>query len=256
LVDIWGGDTKSKVPLKEMDQQGLSCSTFTPTSQAATECARFLRRLERSIVEIGDGDTLEYRGTSLLTISRQDPVIRLAFGKQMKTSERNSYRRPGTCGYHRWPQHRVILLKRCSRTLRVTEANWQDGEEGTELCRNTLHRAVDTGYKGPERVRGKKKKKQAVLFNLGGLLTSMVFTDLNGRSRVAITWGMARSPLASNNGAACYTASEDRRLRDAVKVGGMIPGGKVEELKLLCRPVLTVHASRFADTKRCCLTTG
>lgn len=185
--DVWGGDslTEWKVPFWEMDiSRGLKLlerALFTHIITSRYGAALMVAQGSGLIVEIGDGDTLEYRGTFLYDFVKTS-VIRLAFGMaedlRTKIEAAEGPVLAGITALALTPGY--LRSEEMLENFGVTEANWQDGaKKDPSFARSeTPHyigRAVVALACDPN-----VAAKAGKAFSTWGLVDEYEFTDLNG----------------------------------------------------------------------------
>ena len=189
--DVWGGESLVEwgVPFWELDvSKGLRMlerAVFTHIITSRYGVPLMVAQGHGLIVEIGDGDNLEYRGSFLYDLVKTS-VMRLAFS--MAEELRGNVTSPiGEVTVQ--AQTAVTALALTPGYLRseamlelygVTEANWQDGTkvDPNFIASETPHfvgRAVVALASDPD-----VYKKAGKAFSSGGLSDEYGFTDLNG----------------------------------------------------------------------------
>ena len=185
--DIWGGDslTEWKVPFWEMDvSKGLKMlerAIFTHIITSRYGVPLMVVQGSGLIIEIGDGDTLDYRGTFLYDFVKTS-VIRLAFGMaedlrtKIKTAEGQAP--AGITALALTPGY--LRSEEMLENFGVTEANWQDGaKKDPSFARSeTSHyigRAVVALACDPN-----VREKAGKALSTWGLVDEYGFTDLDG----------------------------------------------------------------------------
>ena len=189
--DIWGGDdlTEWGKPFWELDMNKalrlLERSIFTHIITARYGAALMVKRGSGLIIEIGDGDTLDFRGSFIYDFVKTS-VLRLALGMAEELRGNITTEISGqvdvlvtrvtalalTPGYLR----SEAMLERYG----VTEANWQEGTkvDPNFIASETPHfvgRAVVALASDP-----KVHDKAGKAFSSWGLSDEYGFTDLDG----------------------------------------------------------------------------
>ena len=189
--DVWGGDSLTEwgVPFWELDvSKGLKMlerAVFTHIITSRYGVPLMVAQGHGLVIEIGDGDNLEYRGSFLYDLVKTS-VLRLAFsmaeelrgnvtspiGEAVSQTKTTVTALALTPGYLR--SEAMLEL------YGVTEANWQDGTkvDPNFIASETPHfvgRAVVALASDPD-----VYKKAGKAFSSGGLSDEYGFTDLNG----------------------------------------------------------------------------
>jgi NAD(P)-dependent dehydrogenase (short-subunit alcohol dehydrogenase family) len=190
--DIWGGESLVEwgVPFWEMDVgKGLKMlerAIFTHIITSRYGVPLMVARREGLIVEITDGDTLEYRGNFLYDFVKTS-VIRLAVGMAGDLSGRMVTTEPGIKLEQK--EQKITTLALTPGFLRseemldhfgVSETNWQDGakRDPNFIASETPHfvgRAVVALAADPN-----VHEKSGQAFSSWGLSDEYGFTDLGG----------------------------------------------------------------------------
>ncbi len=203
--DIWGGESLVEwgVPFWELDvSRGLKMlerAVFTHIITSRYGVPLMVARGRGLVIEIGDGDSLEYHGNFLYDFVKTS-VLRLAFG--MSEELRGNVSAPITISnVVSQPQTRVTALALTPGFLRseemlehfgVTEANWQDGakKDPDFIASETPHfvgRAVVALASDPN-----VHEKAGKAFSSWALSDEYGFTDVGGATP---HWGRYRDEV-------------------------------------------------------------
>lgn len=189
--DVWGGESLVEwgVPFWELDvSKGLRMlerAVFTHIITSRYGVPLMVAQGHGLVIEIGDGDNLEYRGNFLYDLVKTS-VIRLAFS--MAEELRGNVTTAAGDGSAQ-TETKITALALTPGFLRseemldhfgVTEANWQDGakKDPNFIASETPHfvgRAVVALASDPN-----VYEKAGKAFSSGGLSDEYGFTDLNG----------------------------------------------------------------------------
>lgn len=189
--DVWGGDPLSEwgTPFWELDLgRGLKMlerALFTHIITSRYGVPLMVAQGRGLIIEITDGDTLEYRGNLLYDLAKTS-VIRLAVGMAADLSGQ-TLAHPGT--EHETHMLNITALALTPGYLRseamlelygITEENWQDGTkvDPNFIASETPHfvgRAVVALARDPE-----VHKKAGRAFSSWGLSDEYGFSDVDG----------------------------------------------------------------------------
>lgn len=190
--DVWGGESLVSwgTPFWEQDLEAaaklLERAVFSHIVTSRYGVPLMVAREEGLIIEITDGDTLEYRGNFLYDLVKTS-VIRLAVGMAGDLSGRMVTTEPG--GKLEQKPLKITALALTPGFLRseemldhfgVTEANWQDGAKKNPhfIASETPHfvgRAVAALAADPN-----VHEKSGKAFSSWGLSDEYGFTDVGG----------------------------------------------------------------------------
>lgn len=126
INDIWGGDvlTEFGTPFWELDMTKgftmLERAIHTHISTSRYGVPLMLERNQGLIIEITDGDTLNYRGNLFYDLVKTS-VIRLAYGMAQELKGRHLTALALTPGF--------LRSEEMLDYFGITEANWRDGAE-------------------------------------------------------------------------------------------------------------------------------
>ncbi len=177
--DVWGGDalTEWGVPFWELDlEKGLKLlerSIFSHIITSRYGVPLMVAQGSGLIIEIGDGDTLEYRGNFTYDFVKTSVIrLALAMAEDFRERELKITALALTPGFLRSEE----MLEHFG----VTEANWQDGAkvDPNFIASETPHfvgRAVVALASDPN-----VHKKSGQAFSSWGLSDEYGFTDLGG----------------------------------------------------------------------------
>ena len=189
--DVWGGDSLTEwgVPFWELDlEKGLKMlerAVFTHIITSRYGVPLMVARGSGLIIEIGDGDTLEYRGNLTYDFVKTSVIrLALAMAEDFRKQELQITSVVLTPGF----LHSEEMLEHFG----VTETNWQDGakKDPNFIASETPHfvgRAV-AALAGDPNVYEKSGKA----FSSWGLSDEYGFTDLGGATP---HWGRYRDEV-------------------------------------------------------------
>lgn len=181
--DIWGGDslTEWQVPFWNIDvSKGLwmlERALFTHILTSRYGAPLMVARGSGLIIEVGDGDTLDYRGTFLYDLVKTS-VMRLAFGMAEDLRTKGEGRAQGVTALALTPGY--LRSEEMLENKGVTEANWRDAakQDASFAKSETPHyigRAVVALASDPN-----VHEKSGKALSTWGLVDEYGFTDLDG----------------------------------------------------------------------------
>ena len=189
--DVWGGDSLTEwgVPFWELDlEKGLKMlkrAVFTHIITSRYGVPLMVTQGSGLIIEIGDGDTLKYRGNLTYDLVKTSVIrLALAMAEDFKKRELKITSVALTPGF--------LRSEEMLDGFGVTEANWQDGakKDPNFIASETPHfvgRAVVALALDPN-----VHKKSGKAFSSWGLSDEYGFTDLGGAKP---HWGRYRDEV-------------------------------------------------------------